>query len=144
MLFGVWEGNTEQHVHHCDQGSDMSICFTVTSRLSTLAHFLALPILMRMPLMLDFLRPAYDSRMFCGFRSRWMMPLLLRMRMAAAICWRKTLSVSSLSVPLAKKKDPKWHLKNINKDLQQHQLIKMTFQVLPAAEWNPIIYTVHK
>lgn len=56
---------------------------------------------MRMPLMLDFLRPAYDSRMFWGFRSRWMIPLLLRMRMAAAICWRKTLSVSSLSVPLA-------------------------------------------
>lgn len=60
---------------------------------------------MRMPLMLDLLRPAYDSRMFCGFRSRWMIPLLLRMRMAAAICWRKTLSVSSLRVPFAKEKE---------------------------------------
>lgn len=65
------------------------------------------PILTLMPLMLDFLRPAYDSRIFCGFRSRWMIPLLLRMRMAAAICCRNTLNVSSLRVPLAgeKKKD---------------------------------------
>ena len=47
------------------------------------------------------LRPSgWDSRMFWGFRSRWMMPLDARTRMAPAICCRKTRMVSSLSVPL--------------------------------------------
>lgn len=48
------------------------------------------------------LRPGgCDSRMFWGFRSRWMIPLACRTRMAPAICCRNTRMVSSLSVPLA-------------------------------------------
>lgn len=56
---------------------------------------------MRIPLTLDFLRLAYDSKIFCGLRSLWIIPLLCRIRMAAAIWCRNTLIVSSLRVPLA-------------------------------------------
>lgn len=45
--------------------------------------------------------------MFCGFRSRWMMPLLCSIFMAPAICWRKSLMVSSLSVRIAGKEERK-------------------------------------
>lgn len=55
------------------------------------------------------LRPAgYESRMFCGFRSRWMIPLLCRTLMAPTICCRNTRMVSSLRVPLAANRW-QWH-----------------------------------
>lgn len=63
----------------------------------------ASPILTRMLLGLARRPPGLDSRMFWGFRSRWMMPLLCRSRMAPAICCRKSRMVSSLSVRMAAK-----------------------------------------
>uniref|UniRef100_M3Z671 Uncharacterized protein n=1 Tax=Mustela putorius furo TaxID=9669 RepID=M3Z671_MUSPF len=62
---------------------------------------LASPILTRMLLGLARRPPGLDSRMFWGFRSRWMMPLLWSRRMAPAICCRKSRMVSSLSVRMA-------------------------------------------
>lgn len=60
-----------------------------------------LPILMQVLLVWD-LRPAgWDSRMFCGFRSLWIMPLACSTLIAPAICCKNTRMVSSLSVPLA-------------------------------------------
>ncbi len=105
-------------VHYITLAKKQKLRKTCTT-LKTSLTLILVPILMRMPLMLDFLRPTYDSRMFWGFRSRWMIPLLLRMRMAAAICWRKTLSVSSLSVPLAKAEIKS--LKSIKKFKIKHQ-----------------------
>lgn len=61
----------------------------------------AAPILTRMLLGLARRPLGLDSRMFCGFRSRWMMPLLCSSRMAPAICCRKSRMVSSLSVRMA-------------------------------------------
>lgn len=61
----------------------------------------ASPIFTRMLLGLARRPPGLDSRMFWGFRSRWMMPLLCRSRMAPAICCRKSRMVSSLSVRMA-------------------------------------------
>lgn len=60
-----------------------------------------LPILMQVLLVWD-LRPAgWHSRMFCGFRSLWIMPLACSTLIAPAICCKNTRMVSSLSVPLA-------------------------------------------
>lgn len=59
------------------------------------------PILMQVLLKCDLRPGGLESRMFCGFRSLWMIPLACRTLMAPAICCRKTLMVSSLSVPLA-------------------------------------------
>lgn len=62
------------------------------------------PSLMQMLLGLA-LRPVlYERRMFWGFRSRWMMPLLLKTLMAPANCCSNTRIVSSLREPLAMKK----------------------------------------
>lgn len=61
----------------------------------------ASPILTRMLLGLVRRPLGLDSRMFWGFRSRWMMPLLCSSRMAPAICCRNSRMVSSLSVRMA-------------------------------------------
>lgn len=60
---------------------------------------------MQMLLGLD-LRPVlYERRIFWGFRSRWMMPLLLKTLMAPANCCSNTRIVSSLREPLAMEKE---------------------------------------
>lgn len=64
-------------------------------------HKRSLPILMQVLMGLDLRPSGWQSRMFCGLRSLWRMPLLCRIFMAWEICCRNMWMVSSLNVPLA-------------------------------------------